>query len=193
MCSRGGPFGPQEVRQIQKAIAADFSNYRSLREAVAELETREGRSPAEAVRLGVYYYLLGRYALAVPMLKEGDGGALAHYFMGKSHFALQQYDEAIQSYAAAVKAGYNSDECAVAKAESQRYMRDAKGALATLDNLSGAIEQTAEYLFQRGATVAAIGGNPLEVVRLFERAVDADNTHPGALFGLGDGKRSPRK
>lgn len=180
----GGPFGPQEVRQIQKAIAADFSNYRTLREAVAELETQEGRSPAEAVRLGVYYYLLGRYSLAVQALKEGDGGALAHYYLGKAHFALQRHEEATQSYAAAVKAGYNSDECAVAKAESQRYAGDAKGALATLDNLSGAIEQTAEYLYQRGASVAAIGGNPTEVVKLFERAVDADNTHAGALFGL---------
>ena len=180
----GGPFGPQEVRQIQKAIAADFSNYRTLREAVAELETQEGRSPAEAVRLGVYYFLLGRYSLAVRALKEGDGGALAHFYMGKANFALERYDEAIQSYAAAVKAGYNADDCAVAKAEAQRYSRDAKGALATLDNLSGAIEQTAEYLYQRGATVAAIGGNPTEVVKLYERAVDADNSHAGSLFAL---------
>ena len=180
----GGPFGPQEVRQLQKAIAADFSNYRTLREAVAELETNETRSPAEAVRLGVCYFLLGRYSLAVQTLKEADGGALAHYYLGKSNFALERYADAIQSYAAAVKAGYNADECAVAKAESQRYMGDAKGALATLDNLSGAIEQTADYLYQRGATVAHLGGNPLEVVKLFERAVDSDGSHPGALFGL---------
>jgi DNA-directed RNA polymerase subunit alpha len=58
------------------------------------------------------------------------------------------------------------------------------GALATLDSLSGAVEQTAEYLYQRGATVAALGGNPNEVVALYERAVDADRNHAGALFGL---------
>jgi DNA-directed RNA polymerase subunit alpha len=48
----------------------------------------------------------------------------------------------------------------------------------------GPIEQTAEYLYQRGATVAAIGGHPHEVVALYERAVEADGRHPGALFGL---------
>jgi DNA-directed RNA polymerase subunit alpha len=53
-----------------------------------------------------------------------------------------------------------------------------------LDGLSGAIEQTAEYLAQRAATVGAIGGNPNEVVALYERAVEADNNHAGALFGL---------
>ena len=53
-----------------------------------------------------------------------------------------------------------------------------------LDQLSGAVEQTAEYLYQRGATVASLGGNPSEVVALFERAVEADRSHPGALFGL---------
>ena len=54
----------------------------------------------------------------------------------------------------------------------------------SLDSLSGAIEQTAEYLSQRAATVAALGGNPKEVVALYERAVEADRNHPGTLFGL---------
>jgi DNA-directed RNA polymerase subunit alpha len=180
----GGPFGPAEVRQIVKAIAGDFSQYRALREAIAELELSEGRSPAEAVRLGVCYYLLGRYSAALATLKEGDGSALAHFYMGKANFALERFADAIQSYAAAVKAGYNSDDCAVARAEAQRYSKDPQAALATLDSLSGAVEQTAEYLYQRGACVAAIGGNPAEAVRLYERAVEADGTHPGALFGL---------
>jgi DNA-directed RNA polymerase subunit alpha len=61
---------------------------------------------------------------------------------------------------------------------------DGDGALATLDGLSGAVEQTAEYLFQRGSTISALGGNPAEVVALFERAVENDANHVGALFGL---------
>ena len=53
-----------------------------------------------------------------------------------------------------------------------------------LDKLSGAVEQTAEYLYQRGATVSSLQGSPAEVVALFERAVAADPKHAGALFGL---------
>lgn len=180
-----GPFGPKEIRQLQHAIAEDFAQYRLLREAVSELETREDRSPAAAVRLGVCYYLLGRNQLALNTLKTGDGGALAQFYMAKANAGLEHYDAALQGYAAAAKAGYNADECSLARAEAQRFSGDARAALATLDSLSGAVESSAEYLYQRGATVAAIGGNPREVVALFERAVDADPNHPGALFGLG--------
>jgi DNA-directed RNA polymerase subunit alpha len=180
----GGPVGPQEIKQIVAAIAEDFGQYRTLRDAVAELEERDDGSPAAWVRLGVCHYLLGRYTLAVQALKSGDGGALAHFYLAKSYFALEKYDDAIASYASAAKAGYNADECHLGKAEAQRMSDDNAGALATLDSLSGAVEQTAEYLYQRGATISALGGTPSEVVALFERAVEADANHGGALFGL---------
>ncbi len=180
----GGAFGPQEIKQIVAAIAEDFSQYRALREAVGEFEMREDRSPAASVRLGVCYYLLGRYAAAIQTLKTGDGGALVHFYLAKTHFALGQYDEAIASYAAAIKAGYNNDDCVLGRAEAQRNAGDPTAALQSLDSLSGAVEQTAEYLYQRGATISALGGNPSEVIALFERAVEADTNHAGALFGL---------
>ncbi|NUQ66422.1 MAG: tetratricopeptide repeat protein [Pirellulales bacterium] len=179
-----GTFGPREVQQFADAIASDMSHYRALRDAVAELDAKDDRSPASNVRLGVCLYLLGRYQRAIDILKKGDGGALAHYYLGKSYFVLEQYQAAIQSYEAARQAGYNRDDCALARADAVRYSGDPRAALAILDSLSGAVEQTAEYLYQRGATVAAIGGNPSEVVALYERAVEANRNHPGALFGL---------
>jgi len=60
----------------------------------------------------------------------------------------------------------------------------AEEALKVLDRLSGAVEQTAEYLYQRGATVAVLGASRDEVLGLYRRAVEADPNHPGALFGL---------
>jgi DNA-directed RNA polymerase subunit alpha len=109
---------------------------------------------------------------------------LAHFYLAKCHFARQEYPEAIESYKAAAKAGYDAGSCTLGQAESQRYAGGAAVSLHLLDSLSGAIEQTAEYLSQRAATVAAMGGNPSEVVALYERAVEADRNHPGALFGL---------
>ncbi len=180
----GGTFGPREVEQMSQALGEDSLAHRQLREAVSEIEASEDRSPAAAVRLGVCYYLLGRYWNAVETLKSGDGGALALFYLARSHFALEQYDSANEAYQAAAKGGYDSDVCALARAETLRASCNAKAALEVLDKLSGAVEQTAEYLYQRGATVSSLSGSPAEVIALFERAVAADPKHTGALFGL---------
>ena len=177
-------FGPREVRQMQEAIARDFSQYAVLRDAVGELQGLEEQTPASQVRLGVCLYLLGRYYRAIEVLSEADGGAMAHYYQARCYFARQEYAETVEHYTAAEKAGYNSDECALGRADAIRCGGDATAALNTLDALSGAVEQTAEYLSQRAATVSALGGNTKEVVALYERAVEADRNHPGALFGL---------
>jgi DNA-directed RNA polymerase subunit alpha len=179
-----GSFGPREIEQMADAMAGDLTAYRTLRDAVAELEMKEDKSPAGYVRLGVCLHLLGRHRSALAALQKGDGGALAHFYMAKSFFALGEYDAAMASYDAAKQAGYNGDACALGRAEALRYAGNPVEALATLDALSGAVEQTAEYLYQRGATVAALGGNPNEVVALYQRAVEANRTHAGALFGL---------
>jgi DNA-directed RNA polymerase subunit alpha len=177
-------FGPQEIRQLAETVAESSAQWAVLRDAVAELEGREGRTPATAVRLGVCQYLLGKLQAARETLAGADGGAVAHFYLGRTYFALERYDEAIAAFQAAKKAGYDGNDCSLAVAEAQRCAGKPAAALATLDALSGAVEQTAEYLYQRGATVAAIGGNPNEAVALFERAVDVDERHPGALFSL---------
>jgi len=179
-----GTFGPREVRRISECIAQDFSYYRVLRDAVGELEAKEEQTPASKVRLGACLYLLGRYDRAIEVLRAADGGALALFYLGKSCFARERFREALESYEAAHRAGYDRDQCALARAEALRYDQRPVEALAVLDELSGAVEQTAEYLYQRGATVSALGGNPSEVVALYERAVEADKNHTGALFGL---------
>jgi DNA-directed RNA polymerase subunit alpha len=179
-----GPFGPAEVRKIREAVTRDHSNYAKLRDAVSELQAREDHTPASNVRLGVCLHLLGRYFRAIEVLKQADGGAMARFYLAKSHFARGEYQESVHEYQAAEKAGYLATDCALGRAESLRYAANSQAALDVLNNLSGPVEQTAEYLYQRGATVAAIGGNPNEVVALYERAVEADRSHPGALFGL---------
>ena len=178
-----GSFGPQEIRQMIDAISRDSVQLTTLRDAVAELERTEERTPASSVRLGVCQFLLGRYRDAIHTLSNADGGALAHFHLGKAYSVTGQHAQAIESYKAAAKAGYNHDECQVWIAGVQRVSGDPTTAMKTLDNLSGAIEQTPEYLYQRGATVAQLGGNTQEACALYERAI-AGGEHGGALFGL---------
>ena len=136
------------------------------------------------MRLGVCLYLLGRYYRAIEALEQADGGAMARYYLAKCHFARQEYPAAMESYKAAEKAGYNAGDCALGRAEALRYAGDPAAALKVLDSLSGAIEQTAEYLAQRAATVAALGGNPQRSRRPVRAGGRGRPQPPGALFGL---------
>jgi len=177
-------FGPSEIRQIVRAVSEDFARFAALRDAVSELEVREDRSPATSVRLGVCYYLMGRNDRAIDVLQKADGGALAQFYIAKAYFAMQRYAEATGAYQAARKAGYDADYCALGVAETLRCSGRAAEALAIVDDMHGPIGQSAEYLYQRAATLAQLGKNPPEVIALYERAVQTHEEHPGALFGL---------
>jgi len=182
-------FGPNEIRQIIAAISSDYNNFRLLRDAVQEILQQPERTPAASARLGVCQFLLGRYQDAVEILNNADGGALTHFYLGKAHLLLDQYSDALTAYESSEKAGYPRDEVILAKAEASRYMGNAPDSLQLLDTLLGAVEQTAEYLYQRSATISAmetsdLGERRTEVVALLERAVEADGSHAGSLFGL---------
>ncbi len=177
-------FGPQEIQNIVRVIRDDSSRHAVLRDSVNELAARGEQTPASAVRLGVCCYLLGRYDQAEQTLARADGGALAFYYLGRTRIELGKFRESISCYESARTAGYDADSCSLAIAEAHRFLREAPRAMEILDQMYGPVEQTAEYLYQRGATVAEVGGNPSEVVALYERAVEADRRHAGALFGL---------
>lgn len=177
-------FGPNEIKYISNRISNDYSQIGQLREVADLMDSQIDRSPAASVRLGVIRYLLGNYTAAIQTLENSDSGALAYFYQGKANFSLGAYPRAIECYELAQRAGYDKDVCNLAIAEVKRLSKDAKGALEILDNMFGPIEQTAEYLYQRGATVAVLLENPDEVCRLYERAVEIDDRHSGALFGL---------
>ncbi len=127
---------------------------------------------------------MGRYELACQVLENSDNGAIAFVYQGYAHLALKRYDRAIQCFESARTAGFDANQCRLAIAGVKRVAGHPREAMDILDNLFGPIEQTAEYLYQRGATIAALAENPHEVVALYTRAVDADPGHAGALFGL---------
>lgn len=177
-------FGPNEITQIRAAISKDYSHFAELRDAVGQIEQEPSRSPAMQAKLGVCQFMLGRFGESLATLKTADGGALALFYQAKCHFELGSYDDSITAFDAARKSGYDADHCNLGVAQSKRYSGRIEEAMAILDNMFGPIEQTAEYLYQRGATVAAVGGNLPETIALYERAIQVDPTHAGALFGL---------
>ena len=177
-------FGPDEVLQISSAINDDFSQFGILRDAVNELELSESLTPASATRLGVCYYLLGRFTRAIETLANSDRGAVSYFYTGRSHFALGDFAQAIDNYAIAEKSGYNKGRCTLARVEAYRNTGDLAAARQALESLDGPIMHEAEYAYQYGETELASKGPSSIVVDWFKRAMLADDTHAGALFGM---------
>lgn len=177
-------FGPSDVAEIRQAIAENYGHFAELRDAVNEMEVDEALTPAGKTKMGVCQFLLGRFKDSLVTLQAADGSATALFFQARSLFELSRYDEAITIYEQAQKAGYNDDQCKIFIAESHRYAGRVEQAMLLLDDIFGPAEQTAEYMYQRAATVASVGGRRDEAITLYQRAVQADENHAGALFGL---------
>ncbi len=177
-------FGPREVAELCQAITDDFSYFRILKEAIEELEKRPDPSPATKVRLGVGCFLVGSYDDAVAYLSRADGGAMARYYLARSHCGLKQYQEAYQAFDDAAKAGYFKAECLLGQVEVLREMGQTGDAMGLLDSMQGEDAESAEYWFQRGATLGARRAETEDIIACYEKAVDADGQHARALFSL---------
>jgi DNA-directed RNA polymerase subunit alpha len=177
-------FGPADVGSIRAAVSENYGHFGELRDAVNEMEINEGLSPAGKTKMGVCQFLLGKYRDALEILQSSDGSAMALFYQARCLFELGRYDDSVAVYEQAQTSGYNEDQCKIGIAEAHRYAGRVEQALAILDNIFGPAEQTADYMYQRAATVAAVGGRMDEAIALYQRAVQTDDNHAGALFGL---------
>lgn len=177
-------FGPSDVGSIRTAISENYGHFGELRDAVNEMEADEMISPAGKTKLGVCKFLLGQFGGALETLQNADGSAMALFFQARCMFELGRYEDSIGAYEQAQTSGYNEDQCKIGIAEANRYAGRIEDAMAILDNIFGPAEQTADYMYQRAATVAAVGGRLDEAIALYQRAIQTDENHAGALFGL---------
>ncbi|MEE2936834.1 MAG: DNA-directed RNA polymerase subunit alpha C-terminal domain-containing protein [Planctomycetota bacterium] len=177
-------FGPSDVGTIRTAIAENYGHFGELRDAVNEMEVDDTLSPSGKTKMGVCQFLLGKFSESLQTLQVADGSAMALFYQARGLFEVGRYDEAIGVYQQAQRSGYNEDQCNIGIAEAHRYAGRIEEGLAILDNIFGPAEQTADYMYQRAATVAAVGGRMDEALALYQRAVQTDENHAGALFGL---------
>jgi DNA-directed RNA polymerase subunit alpha len=177
-------FGPSDVGSIRTAVSENYGHFGELRDAVNEMEADDLLSPAGKTKMGVCQFLLGKFSDALTTLQSADGSAMALFYQARCMFELGSYNDTVAVYEKAQTSGYNEDQCKIGVAEAYRYAGRIEEALAILDNIFGPAEQTADYMYQRAATVAAVGGRMDEALALYQRAVQTDENHAGALFGL---------
>lgn len=174
------------VQQLRSALAESPQQYNSLRDASEKLERmaleRKGDPNKLRLKLGIASYFLGRMTRAVEFL-EPITGALAKFYLGLALIEVKRFDDAIAALDAAGSTGYAKVEVEMHKAAALRGKGDLEAAKKTLEDLDKYVHSTAEYQYQYGALLQA-QGNEEEAVVHYEKALEADPKHAGALFNL---------
>ncbi|QDT62915.1 DNA-directed RNA polymerase subunit alpha C-terminal domain-containing protein [Calycomorphotria hydatis] len=167
--------------KLEQAIAS--YQVVEIRQALVELDQRSA-SPRDQMISGVCHYMLGRQQEAVEKLSQSHGNALAAYYFANALAALKQFDDADKAMVEAKKLGYDPVVCELERAGFIRQSGnlDKADEILTESAKSGGATR-AEYCYQR-ACILADRGDTFGAIEYFERAVDMEPKHTGALFRL---------
>jgi DNA-directed RNA polymerase subunit alpha len=176
------------VQKLREALAQGTNQYRALRDVTETLKKKLESSGGAAakkwhLKLGIAQFFLGHTAEAADNLRQSEG-ALASFYLGRSHVSLHHLDEALKAFDKAEKSGYTAGQVQLQRAGIHRQKGDLKDARSVLDKLKDGQAHNPEYHFQLGACDLA-EGNKGAAVKHFERAVELDPNHSAALFQLG--------
>ncbi len=176
-------FGQDEIRQVEDALAA--GQFSDVRQALSSLKQRVGESPMQRdlLAVGVVNYLLARHDEAEFYLGQIEGDPLASYFRGNMFAAMERFDEAAQTYEQASQNGFDPVHCTLLRAGILRQQGRIDEADELLSSIAREGATRAEYSFQKGC-ILSDRGDTYGAIEYFDRAVDMDPHHTGALFRL---------
>jgi DNA-directed RNA polymerase subunit alpha len=181
-------FEGSMVSKLREGLAQGGQQIRSLREINDTLSKRlaAAAGPQQKklhLKLGVVQFYLGHMAAAIEHLRQSEG-PLAAFFLGRAYALRGQFDDALKAFEKAEKSGYAAQQVQLQRAgvlRQQGLLGEAKAILAKLKDMAA---HNAEFHFQEGG-VAEAEGDTARAARSYERAVELDPSHTGALFRLG--------
>lgn len=179
-----GAFGPDDVKMLERAIAGHQSA--DVRLALGELDNRMVAGKAndrDLTAAGIAAFLLGRHDLADSFLRRVNAGGMATYYHGEALVGLRKFEEAENAYERASEAGYDPVMCVLRRVGAIRMSGRIDAADEYLTKHAREAATRAEYSFQKGC-ILADRGDTFGAVEYFERAVDMDPHHTGAMFRL---------
>ncbi len=177
------------VEKLRSGLAQGKTQYRSLRESAEALKKKveanagTGAGKRWYLKLGIAQYFLGHLSDAIENFKLSEG-ALANFYLGKALLEKQQLDEAFKAFEKAEKAGYNANQVNLQKAGIYRLKNDVAQARSVLKEVENQASHNPEYHFQAAGCFLQEGLRD-KAIHHFEKAVELDPSHTGALFQLG--------
>ncbi len=175
------------VQRLRDGLAQGPAQYRALREAVdamkAKLETAGPNDKKWHLKLGVANWFLGRTGDAAKHLHKADT-ALSQFYLGRALAQLNDIDEAHKAFERAEKMGYTATQVQLQRAGLYLHNKQMKQAKDLINKLESMSSHSGEYHFQKGC-IQLEEGDKVHALTSFEKAIEIDANHTGALFQLG--------
>lgn len=178
------PFGQEQVKLLRNAVAGPQVS--DVRQVLAELLNKvlDGdASKRNHLAVGIASYLMARHVQAVEYLSMIHGDAAGAFYLGYSLMSLGRFDEAAGSFQQAADLGWDNVDCTLLKAGAIRQAGRLEEAEQLIRGTARQGATRAEYSFQMGCILAE-RSDTFGAIEYFERAVDMDSHHTGALFRL---------
>lgn len=177
------------VEKLRAGLAQGRTQYRALRESAEALKKKVEANAGTPVgkrwhlKLAIAQYFLGYLGDAIENFEHAEG-ALANFYLGKALLEKQQLDESYKAFDKAEKSGYNPNQVKLQKAGIYRLKGDLNHARNALREVESQATHNPEYHFQAGCCFLQEGTRD-KAIQHFEKAVELDPSHTGALFQLG--------
>ena len=155
-----------------------------FRQLVGGLRSAEPKpAGAAAVKQGVAYYMLCRFAEALALLVQGTDNKERRFYQALCHKQLRQYDKALESFQHAEDRGWDAKKATFERAETQCLAGDLAGAAKSLDRFAKRSQDDPQWHYLTGM-VAEMQGDYASAVSEYETARRLSPSHPGATFRL---------
>ena len=175
------------ARELAYSISGEMA---ILEKLVAEAQQRYKTSHAPEVRLrsaliaGVGLWIQRKYAEAAAALEPVSDDVDGAYFLGLCRMETKDYAGAVKSFHRAAQAGQDAFVCGMAEAEALRCAGNREEALAKIRAFQKTHDAQAELHYQKGRCFEETADYE-SAMEAYERAVELDPQHVGALFRLG--------
>ncbi len=175
------------VSKLREGLAQGGPQVRNLREILDILNKRlaVAAGPQQKkihLKLGIAHYFLGHMNSAAENLEKSEG-PLAAFYLGQAQVNRNEYAEAMASFEKAEKSGYAAQQVQLQRAGVLRLQGKITESKALLAKLKDAAAHNAEFYFQEGGIAEAEGDAP-RAAKHYERSVELEPRHAGALFRL---------
>jgi DNA-directed RNA polymerase subunit alpha len=183
------PLTRENIFSLKNQIYTSKANYEELENKIKALrssisdENDSSKAKKNTLILGICLWISGNQEEAFEVLTTLKSNKFASYFLGKCYQEREEFENALECFERSIQAPEDEFEIQIMIAETQRMSGDAQSALKMIQKLSKGHDDNADLHYQWAHCLDNLGEYE-EALTHYNRTLEIDPSHPGALFRI---------